>query len=192
MSLTIQYKNCIYSLFKSYTILLYNYINKNDEYDSIIYVGGNIMIYGNIDNCEKYQCLNENFKRAFQFLINNDLKELPVGRYDIQGEDVFAMVQEYETKAEEEGKYEAHKKYIDIQYMVEGEEKVGYAFVENLETCLPYDSEKDFMLLEGNKEFFGLRNNEFYIFFPEDAHMPGIAKENKTKVKKVVIKVKVQ
>lgn len=150
------------------------------------------MVYGHIDNWEKYQCLNVNFNKAFQFIMDNDLKELPVGRYDIQGEEVFAMVQEYETKDEEEGKYEAHKKYIDIQYMVDGEEKVGYSFIENLETCLPYDGEKDFMLLEGKKEFFGLRNNEFYIFFPEDAHMPGIANGKKTMAKKVVIKVKVQ
>ncbi len=167
--------------------MLYNY-NKYTKSES----RENKMVYGNIDNWENYQCLNENFNKAFQFLINNDLKELPVGRYDIYGEEVFAMVQEYDTKDEEEGKYEAHKKYIDIQYMVQGEEKVGYAFVENIETCLPYDSEKDFMLLEGKKEFFFLREKEFYIFFPEDAHMPGIAKGNKTRVKKVVIKVKAQ
>jgi biofilm protein TabA len=149
------------------------------------------LVFSNIKNYERYEGLHTNFKKAFQFLNREDLKFLLPGKYEIDGEEVFAFVQEYETKEVKNVKYEAHQKYIDIQYMLEGSEKMGYFPLKDLSVFLPYNIEEDFMLLDGEKELFLFRNNEFFIFFPEDAHIPSIIASKREKVKKVVIKVKV-
>jgi len=147
------------------------------------------MILDSIKNCKKYEGLNRNFEKAFQFLKREDLGSLAVGKYEIDGEDIFAMVQEYETKDLENAKYEAHKKYIDIQYLMEGTENMGYVSLDKLEVFSPYNEESDFMLLEGEPRLILLNQKEFFILFPEDAHMPGIFVKAKSKVKKVVVKV---
>ncbi len=147
------------------------------------------MILDNILNCKKYETLNKNFEKAFKFLKREDLGSLTVGKYEIDGESVFAMVQEYETKDLENVKYEAHKKYIDIQYLVDGTENMGYDLIDKLEVSSPYSEETDFMLLTGKPRLILFNEGEFFILFPEDAHMPGIFVKEKNKVKKVVVKV---
>ena len=147
------------------------------------------MILDNIENYKKYEELNRNFEKAFKFLKREDLGSLAVGKYEIDGEEVFALVQEYETKDLENAKYEAHKKYIDIQYMLEGTEHMGYSSIDKLKITSPYSEENDFMLLSGEANLIMLNSKDFSVFFPEDAHMPGIAIKDKNKVRKVVVKV---
>lgn len=149
------------------------------------------MIFTNIKDSLRYESLNINFRRAFEFLNREDLNELMPGSYEIDGDNVFALVQEYETKDLDNLKYEAHSKYIDIQYMVSGQEMVGYCNIDNLTNSTIYNEENDFMLLDGDGEMLLLRSKEFFVFFPEDAHLPGIKVADKLKVKKVVIKVRV-
>jgi len=149
------------------------------------------MILDNIKNYKKYEALNRNFEKAFQFLKREDLGALAVGKYEIDGENIFALVQEYETKDLGDAKYEAHKKYIDIQYLIKGIESMGYVSIDKLEVSNPYSEENDFMLLTGNPRLILLNEGEFFILFPEDAHMPGIFAEEKSRVKKVVVKVSV-
>ena len=72
------------------------------------------MICENISSTKNYSSINKNFEKAFKFLKNNDLKELALGKYEIDGDNVFASVQEYITKTEEEMNWESHEKYIDI------------------------------------------------------------------------------
>ena len=147
------------------------------------------MILDNIENYKKYEELNRNFEKAFKFLKREDLGSLAVGKYEIDGEEVFALVQEYETKDLENAKYEAHKKYIDIQYMLDGNEYMGYSSIDKLKITSPYSEENDFMLLSGEANLIMLNSKDFSVFFPEDAHMPGIAIKDKNKVRKVVVKV---
>lgn len=147
------------------------------------------MILDNIKNSKKYESINKNFEKAFEFLNRDDLETLDIGKYEIDGENVFAMVQEYETKDLENAKYEAHKKYIDIQYLVKGVENMGYLPIDNLEVSSQYNEVNDFMLLEGKPRLTLFNEQEFYVFFPEDAHMPGITYAEKTKIKKIVVKV---
>lgn len=149
------------------------------------------MILDNIENCKKYEVLNRNFEKAFRFLKREDLESLTVGKYEIDGEEVFAMVQEYETKDLENAKYEAHKKYIDIQYMLAGSENMGYSSIDKLEITSPYSEQNDFMLLEGEVNLIVLNSKDFFVLYPEDAHMPGVFIKEKNKVKKVVVKVRV-
>jgi biofilm protein TabA len=148
------------------------------------------MIFDNISNCDKYENININFKKAFEFLRRDDLKELSPGKYEIDGSRVFALAQVYETKDLESKVYEVHKDYIDIQYMMEGEENIAFTSADNLYIKTPYEKETDCMLLDGEKIFYKLRTGEFFVFFPEEPHMPGVMNAEKKNVKKVVIKIK--
>jgi biofilm protein TabA len=148
------------------------------------------MIFDNIKNCEKYENININFKRSFEFLKREDLKLLSPGRYEIDGNEVFALIQQYETKDLEGREYEAHKQYIDIQYMMEGEEGMAFSSINDLYVTSEYEEEEDAMLLDGEKILHKLNAEEFYVFFPEEPHLPGVMNVEKKNVKKVVIKIK--
>ncbi len=149
------------------------------------------MILDQIKHVELYYPLGENFRKAFEFLKNSDLENIGEGKYEIDGENVFAIVQNYDTKPRTAGKWEAHKKYADIQYIVSGKEKIGFSFPAKMIVTEEYNSDKDIMFLKGEGDFLILGSGCFAIFFPTDIHMPGIAVDLSTAVKKVVIKVKV-
>ena len=118
----------------------------------------------------------------------NASKDLECGRYYIDEDNIYANVDEYETKTD--GKYEAHRKYIDIQYMIKGEEYIGVTDINNCKTCIEYDEEKDLEFFTADNEFQTLKKGEFLIFYPQDAHKPCINKD-KIKCKKVVVKVRI-
>jgi YhcH/YjgK/YiaL family protein len=102
------------------------------------------------------------------------------------------MVSEYTVKPEESGVWEAHRQYIDIQYILKGEEKIGYGHIDSFKTVNEYDIDKDVTILSGNGDFFHLNKGFFAIFFPEDVHMPCIVSNIEVQdVRKVIFKVKV-
>lgn len=150
------------------------------------------MIKDNIQKAENYYNLSDGIKTGLEYLQNTNFSNIENGKYEIS-ENVFANVQEYVSKPEEEGRFEAHEKYIDIQYIVKGEEKIGVCNIANFFEETPYNEEKDIVFLKeknSNKsEFFHLKEEEFMILYPQDAHMPSIAAEKESYVKKVVIKV---
>jgi YhcH/YjgK/YiaL family protein len=149
------------------------------------------MIVDKIENSGLYKNLSERIKRSFDYIKLTDLKKLQPGRYDIEGDNIFALISDYQTKLESEGKLEAHKKYIDVQYVIEGEELMGYAPLGNQQTLEAYKEENDIIFYKGEKVFIKVTEGMFAIFAPEDVHMPGIQSEKKSLVKKLVIKVKV-
>jgi YhcH/YjgK/YiaL family protein len=128
---------------------------------------------------------------GFHFLQTADLAAAAPGRIDIDGDNVFALVQAYNSKPMEQGFWEAHRKYIDIQYVVSGEEKMGYANLSQLNAS-EYDAAKDFLPLHGNGSFIRLSAGMFTLFMPADAHMPGMAVDEPSAVKKVVVKIAVE
>lgn len=147
------------------------------------------MILDNIKYCEKYYKLNEGFKVGFEFLKKAVAEDIPVGKYEIDGKKVYASVQEYDTK--EVSKFEAHKEYIDIQFMVRGSEKMFYDDVEKGVVTVSYNPEKDVEFygdIDGSREFV-VKPSEFAIFFPEDVHKPGLKVGNSEFIKKIVVKV---
>ena len=101
------------------------------------------MIIDTIKNCGLYAAGNENLKKGFEFIKEFLENPKAVGKYEIDGDNVYAIVQEYETKAP--GKFESHKKYTDIQFIVSGKELIGYANIAHLTPDTEYDAEKDFM-----------------------------------------------
>ena len=104
---------------------------------------------------------------------------------------MFALVQEYETKNDSDAKLEAHKKYIDVQYIISGEELIGITPLINQTPCKEYDAEHDYALYDDTCSFVKITAQQFAILFPEDLHKPGIKISNPSKVKKVVIKVRI-
>ena len=148
------------------------------------------MIVDKIENANLYKNLDERIEKSFDYIKQTDLKNLQAGRYDIDGNNIFALISEYKTKTENEGKLEAHKKYIDVQYVIEGEELMGYSPLSDQSILEPYKEENDIIFFKGEKVFIKVAEGMFAIFFPEDVHMPGIQIEKKSPVKKLVIKVK--
>ncbi len=132
--------------------------------------------------------------KAFNFLKSNDLSGLELKRYEIDGDNLYAPVSEYLTKNEEDARYEAHQKYIDIQYVASGKEFIGVAPMTRKKDVLePYDAVKDvefFTVTQGENHL--AMPDRFFIFFPEDAHRPGLKDGENSPVRKVVVKVKVE
>lgn len=149
------------------------------------------MVIDTLENCTRYETLHPRFKTAFDFLRNPAVYAMPAGRTDIAGDEVFALVQNYETKPIHEGKPEAHRKYIDIQFLADGEEYVGYAPLGNLKIAEAYDAGKDVAFYEGESWFTLLQKGMFAIFFTQDAHLPSRYTEKPSRVKKIVLKVAV-
>ena len=149
------------------------------------------MIKDRLFNAENYYNISENLKAGFEWLKNNKLTELEDGRYEIDGNNLYASIQTYITK--EDANYESHREYIDIQYMIRGAEKIGVTDLKNCKTCIEYDSSSDleFYDIIKDEEYLKLEKGDFMIFFPNDAHKPSISIDTAIEVKKVVVKVKI-
>ena len=134
----------------------------------------------------------ERWDKAFSFLSKQNLASLDPGRYELDGKNLFVNVDEYVTRNEEDTKYEAHKKYADIQYLVTGEERIGVIPFENTTITDPYNSEIDASFSVASSDNFRLATpDRFFIFFPDDAHRPSVKSGEKQKVRKVVVKVRI-
>lgn len=149
------------------------------------------MILDTLDNYHLYQSVNERIAKGFEFLHNTDLDAIPSGKHDIDGDTIFALVQEYQTKPLAECKLESHKKYIDIQYVIRGEEFMGIT-TKNNQKILEVNEDKDYTFYEGSTSLVRVSKGMFTIFFPDDLHQPCVQKELASEVKKVVIKVLIQ
>jgi YhcH/YjgK/YiaL family protein len=146
------------------------------------------MIIDNIQKALLYENLHPGFAKAFDFIRKTDFSKLADGKYEIDGDNIFALIQEYKTK--DIAKLEGHRKYIDIQYIHSGVELMGVASL-NDQTVISDDPEKDLTFYEGEASFIKLESEMFAIFFPQDLHMPGIKLTDAKHVKKIVIKVRV-
>lgn len=150
------------------------------------------MLFSHIDAVDKYDYLNERFKKAYQWLRENDLAALENGKHEIDGEDIFAVVMEYETVPELDVYYEAHEKYFDIQYLVSGKEKFGMIKNEGLKIREEI-ADNDLIFYEHPEEdwYVVLGPGDLVIVAPEDAHKPKCSIDEAVAVKKVVVKVKI-
>ncbi len=149
------------------------------------------MIIDKLSNSQLYSGLGERINKAFSYLKETDFFKMEIGKYEIDGDNIFAIVNEYQTKDAREGKLEAHKKYIDVQYVAKGSELMGYAPLENQKVIDEYNEQNDITFFSGEKSFAKVDEEMFAIFFPTDVHLPGIKLNKSAYVKKVVIKVKV-
>ena len=138
----------------------------------------------------QYQ-LNKNYwDKAFAFLNNNKLDTMAVGKYVIDGDNVYAMITENKTKDTDSTKWESHRNYIDLQCVIKGEEKIGRADISSLTITMPYDASKDLVNYSGDGKFYVAEPNTFFLFFPADAHRPNITTNGNKPDKKIVIKIR--
>ena len=128
--------------------------------------------------------------QAFHFLKTANLKELPLGKQELEGEHVFVIVQQYFGKAKPDALYESHKKYIDIQYVIEGEEIMGLTTLDKVTAKEPYNEGKDIAFYDfDGGDYLKATPENFFLFFPEDAHRPSIAVSDSIRIKKIVVKI---
>ncbi|MGZ2371860.1 YhcH/YjgK/YiaL family protein [Ancylomarina sp. YFZ004] len=148
------------------------------------------MIIDKIENLNIYANLSERLAKGIDYINNSDFSKIDLGTYQIEGDDVFAMVQEYDTRAIDNCKLEGHIKYIDIQYIIEGEEHIGLTSKTNQELEERND-EGDYAFYKGDSTLFKFNPSVFGIFFPDDLHMPCVGLNQISKVRKVVVKVRI-
>ncbi|MBR2416390.1 MAG: YhcH/YjgK/YiaL family protein [Bacteroidaceae bacterium] len=148
------------------------------------------MILDSIKNLRNYEGLHPNFKKAIDFLLNNDLQNLPLGRNEICDDEVFANVMEAKPRGKEEVPLEVHRKYIDIQVPISGDEVMGYTPLEQLPGA-EYSEANDVALYPVGMlaaSYFEVKNTMFTIFFPQDGHAPAVTP---VPVKKIIVKIAV-
>ena len=141
----------------------------------------------------QYHKNKELWDKAFAFLKNNKLDTLAPGKYVIDGDNLFVSVTEGPTKDLEAARWEAHKKYIDIQYIIVGKEKMGVMPVDKASIVNNFDDVKDigfYTAEEKDAVYHEATPEAFLIFFPDDAHRPGIKIEGTDSNKKLVVKIK--
>lgn len=139
----------------------------------------------------QYHANKKNWDEAFAFLKNHDLSKLTPGKYPIDGDNVYASVTYDSTKNFDKSKWESHKKYTDLQYVISGEEKIGVdPGASGLTVTEPYNEEKDVAHYIGPGKIYDAKPGTFFLFFPGTAHRPNITAGGNKPDQKIVIKVK--
>lgn len=149
------------------------------------------MVTDRLENAGLYFGLGKAIEVGLRFLKTDQVYELPAGRHDVDDQ-VFALTSEYVTKPRNSCEFESHRKYIDIQLIVEGCECIDYASRVSLSKTQKYDSAGDVSLYSGEGSEIKLEPGCFAIFFPDDAHRPQITDTIAMPVRKVVVKVPVE
>lgn len=153
------------------------------------------MIVTDLDHIEQQVAFTPSMTKAIAWLRENAKKDLADGTIQIDGDNVYAMVQSYQSVIPSDPpKLEAHKKYIDVQYVVSGEEAMGWALAYRLKETMAYSAEKDVWLGTCEKADFSqarLSPGHAAILLPSDGHAPRLAAGTPMPIKKIVIKVAV-
>ena len=148
------------------------------------------MIYDDLKYIARYKGIHPNIDQAIDMILNYSF-DMAEGRIPLDGEDLFANVNQYTPKQLSEAAYEVHKQYADIQIMLEGEELIYGAPVKDLQCIQPYNRKKDIGFYEGEAtEVYVLKRGNFVLCMPGDAHMAGV-EHGVYDLKKIVFKVKV-
>ncbi len=150
------------------------------------------MILDRVENARFYASLHKRFEKAFAVLKDPETGHKPDGRYPVHGENLFYIVQHYTTRPADQSRFESHRKYIDIQVLLAGQEMLGYAPRAGLETVEPYSDEKDIMFHRAGviSARVRLEPGLFCLLYPHDAHLPSCQLACPAEVHKVVFKIR--
>jgi len=151
------------------------------------------MIVATLDQLANQAAVPPRLRKALDFLQETDLLALEDGRVEISGSEVFALVQSYDTRPiPEQPRFEAHRKYLDVQYLAAGREAMGWASLDQLDVTDEYVPDKDVLLghvPEGAYCFVPFSAGQAILLYPSDAHAPMHAVDEPVPVKKLVVKV---
>jgi biofilm protein TabA len=150
------------------------------------------MILDSLTRAAAYHALGARLSAGLHYLAGFD-PETPPGRYLIEGEDLFAVVDAYDTAPATEKRFESHLRYLDIQYLASGRERILHAPAHSLQVETPYDDERDIAFYHDPpaSSSFLLLPGDFAVLFPSDGHKPGCMAGGRDAVRKVVVKVRV-
>jgi biofilm protein TabA len=152
------------------------------------------MLVSDLDHLDHQVALTSSFQKALAFLRSDTIRGLPDGRAEIDGNRVFALVQRYETMTVDAPRFECHRKYIDVQFIVSGEEVIGWTPLERMTITEAYDADKDVCFGTGVKGTWTplyLQAGQLAVLWPEDGHAPKLANRAPSPVMKIVVKVAV-
>jgi len=138
---------------------------------------------------QQYHKNKVEWDKAFAFLRDSDLLSLKPGKYVIDGTIVYATITESPEKTFEQSAWESHRKYIDLQYVIKGKEKMGVAPVDSATVIKPYNESSDGANYTATGQYYIAEPGTFFLFFPGDAHRPNIKVDGYDVVKKIVIKI---
>jgi YhcH/YjgK/YiaL family protein len=151
------------------------------------------MVIDKLENSYLYEGISAKIKKGLEVLKDESLSEKKDGRYEVDGENIYYIIQRYATKPVKAGRLEAHRKYIDIQFAACGEEVIGHSFLGRLDIEEPYDRAKDVIFYKVPEKINSIMLSEgtFCILFPQDGHIPCCQAAGPCEVLKIVVKVKI-
>jgi len=148
------------------------------------------MIIDSIKYSSQYYSVHPDFQKVFDYL-----KKLPTdtrtGNFVLEENNLWGSISVYTETNTGKKMYEAHRDFIDIHYILSGEAKFGYDTVDRLKTIQAYDEKADYELLEGEIHALHMKQGDFCIVFPQDAHIPVVEQVGKDNLVKVVVKLRV-
>jgi YhcH/YjgK/YiaL family protein len=148
------------------------------------------MIIDKTQNYCNYNFSNRKISKALKIILNTDFRNKESGKYEIEGDELYYIVNEYRTKSEFETIPELHKKYIDIQFISEGTERIGYAPYSRQKVFKKYNIENDIAFYKSKMSYITLSKGMFAIINTMELHQPGILLKEPEYVKKIVFKVR--
>ena len=149
------------------------------------------IIINKLEHAERYFSMHPAFEKAFAFLRQDGLAELPSGRQQIDGDSLFCIISKGPGRSRSEAKLEAHRKFIDIQYIIAGTDEMGFKPTADCKVIdTEYDADKDIMFFKDQPDnWTPVPAGSFVIFFPKDTHAPLVSSGE---VHKVVLKIAVE
>ena len=147
------------------------------------------MIYATLNTIQEY-CLDENLNMCIEYAKEHDLLNYELGTYDIN-ENIFVNIISYETKKREERFFEAHRKYLDIHLILEGQEIIDVNDIDNM-VQKEYQEDQDFLPIFGDSKCAILmKENDVLVCYPHDGHQTAVKVEESMIIKKAIFKVKI-
>jgi len=140
--------------------------------------------------CHDYRCLHPLFERGLRFLADTDLRALAPGRHVVDGDRIYLSIDHTHGRGREAARLEAHRRYIDVQYTMEGDEEIGWMpLAECGQSIDEYNAAKDVSFFTARPTtWLAVPEGSFAIFFPDDAHAP---LAGRGAVKKAILKIAV-
>lgn len=153
------------------------------------------MLHGTLQKPESYTALLSNKAWATAFDWLSKLPQNPqAGIYDIQGNDIYANVHGYETQPRANCRFEAHRKYVDLQFCINGSELIEFQETDDLKAITDYDEKKDVQFYSDQRahSVVHIKPGSFATFHPNEAHMPKLTDELSKEIFKLVIKIRLE
>jgi biofilm protein TabA len=143
-----------------------------------------------LEFARQYHANEQRWNAAFSFLQTTDLSKITAGKHLIDGENVYALVTEAPARKEDTVRWEGHRNYADVHYVIRGEEKINVAPLSAAKLVTAYNSSRDIAFYTANGSSYKADPGNFFIFFPQDVHRPNLQLNNDQVVKKIVLKIK--